>query len=580
VILLGLGLALAGDISGVVTDGDGRFVVGASVIVYDQRLNYAIAESTIFGRFSFQGLPDNPYRLRVIPGDDRNLVEQWVGGDLDLCAGLTHDLGDVSGLSVVLESGGIISGTLLDAAGEPVVGAVVKSRSGLPNPVTLPRTAITDETGAFRMLGMPPEGGTSGTYLLEVEHENHPDQYLDGRGTTSYDEVSAGTWEVMPAEEVLTNEHILTRGVQITGSVTGPDGPVDVASVSVYSPSQIRSVPVVDGEFTASGLPPGEVLVWVAGEGLATTYYPSEDRPKERISVLLEDEVARADLLAVASARLEGQLEGQGDLSEASVLLYNSDRTVGFTGDVLVDGSFVIEALHPGAYTLLVTGAAAGYVDDFSRDADGDERVYEVPAEGLVGVKVPLSPASEIHGTVRDKYTETLVYGASVYAESRSTGKLVVATTDQDGTYTLSGLVEDDWLLWAEYGAYCLEDPDWISSYYPDHVNHTLGGAVALIAGESLLWDPTLRPDGDHDGMDDVWEEANGLDPTVADGEEDPDGDGFTNREEYLLGTDPLFATTGSGCGGGCRHGAPWMAWLGVPLLLRRRRAGCTIPAK
>lgn len=52
---------------------------------------------------------------------------------------------------------------------------------------------------------------------------------------------------------------------------------------------------------------------------------------------------------------------------------------------------------------------------------------------------------------------------------------------------------------------------------------------------------PTLDPgtpcaDSDKDGMPDMWERANGFDPSVDDGPQDADGDGYTNLEEYLAG--------------------------------------------
>lgn len=45
--------------------------------------------------------------------------------------------------------------------------------------------------------------------------------------------------------------------------------------------------------------------------------------------------------------------------------------------------------------------------------------------------------------------------------------------------------------------------------------------------------------DADGDGMPDVWEETNGLDPAVNDASLDPDQDGASNIEEYWAGTSP-----------------------------------------
>ena len=45
--------------------------------------------------------------------------------------------------------------------------------------------------------------------------------------------------------------------------------------------------------------------------------------------------------------------------------------------------------------------------------------------------------------------------------------------------------------------------------------------------------------DSEPDGMADSWETANGLDPTVDDSAGDTDGDGVSNLDEFLAGTDP-----------------------------------------
>ena len=53
-----------------------------------------------------------------------------------------------------------------------------------------------------------------------------------------------------------------------------------------------------------------------------------------------------------------------------------------------------------------------------------------------------------------------------------------------------------------------------------------------------------LTDDTDGDDMSDTWERANGLDAAVANASDDADGDGSTNRAEFLAGTNPRLVTS------------------------------------
>lgn len=72
----------------------------------------------------------------------------------------------------------------------------------------------------------------------------------------------------------------------------------------------------------------------------------------------------------------------------------------------------------------------------------------------------------------------------------------------------------------------------------------TFGNGIAMTADDAggyPEYKSAVSPeDSDHDGMPDAWEKKYGLNPNDAsDAALDKDGDGYTNLEEYLNGTDP-----------------------------------------
>lgn len=540
--------ALAADLSGTVLGADGTAAVGATVTAYDLRFNYASATTRTDGQWDITGLPAGTYRVRVQPQNADPSVDAWLGDTWAICDSTVVAVGEdetLDALDVNLELGASIEGNIVDADGNPAAGALVQAVGLGERAAAIDRYGLSDANGGYKIVGLDADNAGS-SYVIKIQIDGWPDQFLG----SSYTEVGATPFAVLPQQARTDGDGTLQAGILVEGTVSSADGPVSSGTVYVYSASQVLVGALgLGGEYVADGLPPGDVVAWASSAGFATTYFPDSDRPGDSVPVSNEGDVATLDFVLPPDNPITFNFSGEGDFSAVSLLVYNDTYTVGRGAGLGADGSVQLTGFYPGNYLAYVFGDDGGFASGFLTDDQGEPELFAV--EGPTSFDRALAPGATIAGIVTDD-AGIPVFGATITAsETGGEERQWSAVTDRDGKYEIRGLAGATVEVLAQWYWYCPNDPGWVDTWF-DAARSSDGAALMqVVAGENYESVDFIMPrDNDHDNMGDVWEAENGLDPSVNDADGDADGDGYTNWEEWVLDTDPTgeFAVGECGC--------------------------------
>ena len=550
-IMVAVTVALGAEISGVIGDEYGEPIEGASVYILDNRLGYAGDYTDELGQFFISGVPERDYRIWVVPAADSNYPARFAPSGWSYCDGEPVSLGEaaVEGFVVELPEGGVVSGRVEYTDGSGHSGVTVELR-GVDNRVSgVRRSGVTNSDGEFTVNGLDGDFGQTSTYEVRLHATDFPSQELGGL----YNDGETVQSGIGSDEDI--GEFQLLSGIVVEGTIAGPDGPLGEAAVYVYSESQVTTVYTDStGKFSANALPPGEVLPWASLEGFGLTYYPDNDRPTEWVASGGEGTtLSGVDLQMPYAAPLGVSLQNDGsDMSGVSGLAYIDDFTVGVGAASDESGMISMNRLHSGSWAVFIYAADEGYVNDFVRDESGEIRMFSLPAEGAE-YSVELPRGASISGVITDDAGEP-VYGATVYLSPEDERLHTVnGKSDHLGAYEIDGVVPGVYKMEVRYSVYCDSDPGYVRSYWPGEVAEGLSQTFELTDGDEALGVNMEVPvDSDHDGMSDLWEEEFGLSVGLDDGDLDLDEDGFSNLEEYLLGTDPAYSVVDSTSCGGC----------------------------
>jgi len=234
-----------GTISGRVVNESGQSVPNAGIIL--RRLGsmdiQGISTTTDReGKFELSGLQQANYQIFAFRQGYVPLLR-----DLDDAQAGIYRVGD--SVTLVLTKGSVITGTVTNQAGEPVVGVNVHARMVHPaNPLPFPYNQIggadlTDDRGIYRIYGLP-----EGTYVVWAGGG-------EARFTTNVDPFDSDVPTYAPAstrdaaQEILVHAGAETNGIDIQYR----DSPGHAVSGSVHGPESAQPLPFAILLASASG---------------------------------------------------------------------------------------------------------------------------------------------------------------------------------------------------------------------------------------------------------------------------------------------------------------------------------------
>jgi len=484
-----------------------------------QQQNYG-ALTTADGKFSITGLAAGNYGLSV-----NRLGFFWEATGAN---GLALKEGDhKDDLALKLTPAGAISGTVVDADGEPVDHCNIQTESNRGG-----QNSQSDSQGRFRIGGLAP-----GKYRVKAapsESQTPPEIRTDGTAEANYSEtyypssldaVGGARIAVEAGNETSGIEIRLVRTpvVRVSGRVTGlPQG-----AESVYVNPQRRqdtgspflgmrsfmagpwggTAVKKDGTFTLWRLPPGPYRIglqtWTSPAGVLMGTAPSD-------VVVGDTNIDGIELRMVPAADVTGQVTYESEDARPpetpanqaqprrhrtpQLFLQGIDGTFGAaSGQVDAGGAFTLTKVLPGRYHVMWNGSP-GYVKSVrvgTADVAGDILDLSSGAAGVsIGILISAQYGS-ISGTVDTG--DAPVTGLQVMllpdGEQAMGRGFQFAPVDASGKYTMGSVVPGAYKLLAvpqEKTGEVLQGGDAWETYAP------AAESVTVAAGDKLTQDLKL----------------------------------------------------------------------------------------
>lgn len=360
------GASIAGTVTGTANEPLAGVTVKA---VGPNRLSTTTAAD---GTYQLTGLRPGKYAVSFT--GSTQYWKQWYSGEpTKATADLVQvDFADVkTGVDAKLADSPYVTGKITAATG-PVEGAEVSLYD--TNTGNRVASASTDSAGVYRTEPLAP-----GKYDLYVSASNRflAQWYIDG------EEQSDATTLVVSKDQPTVADLVLKKGATIQGAVTGPDGPVVGAWVSVESGGFWGAAYTdAQGQYSVGGLRSGDytVHVWPSfgNFSLIAQYYNGKyDRESaDKVSLAKGATASGINFSLTTGTSISGKItsaDGRGTYFDVEA--YRKTTAGGwesFTGaEASDDGTYTMGQIPPGEYKLVASGR--GYKDQWWNGKDSLE---------------------------------------------------------------------------------------------------------------------------------------------------------------------------------------------------------------
>jgi protocatechuate 3,4-dioxygenase beta subunit len=402
----------------------------------------------------------------------------------------------IENIDIELKRGGVITGTITDSGGRPVVEEHVDlmrlDESGKPQYFYLNNfdISLTDDRGIYRIYGLP-----EGRYLVSAGHSAdgassprpyqsrypriyHPDttdqsqakviEVGEGSEATGVDIVLGDTKKTYAIYGRVVHGETgqPVPGAQVYLSLIAPDGR------AVNSWSGIGEASNAKGEFRLQGAAKGKYAVFARPDQGADLY------SEPTYCDVIDSDVHGVEVRIKQGGTLSGivVIEGTNDPAVLARLpqlqLYFYSRSEGVNGQgpgpvkVGPDGSFVVKGLSPGKVSISPFFGAYGPMNEFTllrlehNGAPQPDGITIGPGENITNVRVVI-----IHSVLKIRGEVKIVNGAlprnlRLYVNARRTQEQTVGRgmqggeVDQGGRFVIENLAPGEYELQVSPGFY------------------------------------------------------------------------------------------------------------------------------